>query len=287
MPDPTDPPPAEPKSLFDRVIETTPIVLTVVATVFAGLSGSEMNLAMYWRSVAAQDQSLATDQWTLAGFKRDRALTVETAADALRAVHGAGPPPPTGTPAADWLRGDGPPTPELPPIDDPALNALLAAVRDKTADAGPLAARVPPARVTAAIAAAEAAWQRTDAAWGPVTKQAGEIARAGVAVNPDAAARVALQVAWLSLEGRRYRAEAGVNQQLGFLFEARVRVTAAVSDRHRAKSQSFFYVMLVAQAGVVIASVALARRKMSVFWVLASAAGVVAVLAGLYVYLTS
>ncbi len=47
------------------------------------------------------------------------------------------------------------------------------------------------------------------------------------------------------------------------------------------------WVMLVAQAGVVIASVALARRKMSVFWVLASAAGVVAVLAGLYVYLTS
>src|SRR5579885_3194995 len=85
-----DAPPVEepPKSLFDKFGAALPVALTAVATAFAGMSTSEMSQAMYWRSAAAQDQAKANDQWSLAGFKRDRSLIVQAAAAQLRAAAG-------------------------------------------------------------------------------------------------------------------------------------------------------------------------------------------------------
>jgi len=39
--------PAKPKSTFEKIVSTTPIALTVIATVLAGLSSSSMNLGQY------------------------------------------------------------------------------------------------------------------------------------------------------------------------------------------------------------------------------------------------
>src|SRR5690242_6950540 len=84
----TAPPADEPKSLLDKLGAALPVGLTALATVFAGMSTGALQQAMYWKSQAAQDQSRATNQWTLAGFKRDRALIMEAAAAQLRAASG-------------------------------------------------------------------------------------------------------------------------------------------------------------------------------------------------------
>src|SRR5437588_10308630 len=92
----------EPQGLLDKLGAALPIALTAIATAFAGMSTSELSYAMYWRSAAAQDQAKANDQWTLAGFKRDRSLIVQSTAAILQAVAGAQPP------------ANGQPTPEPP-----------------------------------------------------------------------------------------------------------------------------------------------------------------------------
>src|SRR4051812_2287444 len=91
-PSPPGAPVAEaPKTLVDRLGVALPVGLTALATVFAGLSTGALQQAMKWKTQAGQDQARATNQWTLAGFKRDRALIMEAAAAQLRAACGYAP----------------------------------------------------------------------------------------------------------------------------------------------------------------------------------------------------
>jgi hypothetical protein len=55
--------PAHKRTAWETIIITTPVLLTVMATVLAGLSSSEMSLAQYYRSTSAQMQSKVSDQW--------------------------------------------------------------------------------------------------------------------------------------------------------------------------------------------------------------------------------
>jgi hypothetical protein len=71
------------KSWRLAALTATPIVLTVVATALAGLSTSEMTLAQYHRSLAAQNQSKASDQWGFFQAKRLRGTGMEEGFDAL------------------------------------------------------------------------------------------------------------------------------------------------------------------------------------------------------------
>ena len=68
-----------------------PIVLTVMATILAGLSSSEMTQSMYFRSLAAQHQSKAGAQWAFFQAKRIRGTTMESGGDLILAL--ADPPP--------------------------------------------------------------------------------------------------------------------------------------------------------------------------------------------------
>jgi hypothetical protein len=69
--------PAPPKGVWGTILTTTPIVLTVLATAFAGLSSSEMTQSMYFRSLAAQHQSKAGDQWGFFQAKKIRGTSLE------------------------------------------------------------------------------------------------------------------------------------------------------------------------------------------------------------------
>ncbi len=71
-------------NIWDRVLTSTPIVMTVLATVLAGLSSSEMTLAQYHRALAAQNQSKAGDQWSLFQAKRIRGSNLEMTIDLLQ-----------------------------------------------------------------------------------------------------------------------------------------------------------------------------------------------------------
>src|SRR5438477_9536417 len=76
----------QPKTFWNTISVATPVVLTVFATVLAGLSSSEMTLAQYHRSMAAQNQSKASDQWSFFQAKRIRGTEVQRTIRLLQAL---------------------------------------------------------------------------------------------------------------------------------------------------------------------------------------------------------
>src|SRR5438128_6028362 len=74
-----------PQTLWNTVLTATPVVLTVLATVLAGLSSRELTLSQYHRALAAQNQSKAGDQWNFFQAKRSRRTNHENTADLLQA----------------------------------------------------------------------------------------------------------------------------------------------------------------------------------------------------------
>lgn len=79
---PTEPP----RGFWDRVRHATPVVLTVLATIFAGMSSSEMTRAQYYRALAAQHQSKVSDQWGFFQAKRIRGTTYDSTVTLLHAL---------------------------------------------------------------------------------------------------------------------------------------------------------------------------------------------------------
>jgi hypothetical protein len=74
------------KSVWESILTATPVVLTVLATILAGLSNSEMTQAQYHRSLAAQYQSKAGDQWAFFQAKKIRSTQLESTAEQLHAT---------------------------------------------------------------------------------------------------------------------------------------------------------------------------------------------------------
>jgi hypothetical protein len=74
------------KSAWESILTITPVVLTVLATILAGLSNSEMTQAQYHRSLAAQYQSKVGDQWAFFQAKKIRSTQLESMAEQLHAT---------------------------------------------------------------------------------------------------------------------------------------------------------------------------------------------------------
>jgi hypothetical protein len=292
--------PEEPRGLITKLGAALPIGLTAIATVFAGMSTGELQKAMYWKSQAAQDQAKATNQWTLFGFKRSRALEMETAAARSRADSGylrfqflPGGDGSTGVTgdAAKWLNGEGPPRTELPPPEYANLAQLVKDIKDRKPehDLQALAGKIPVEVINKAIDDAENFIEKTtNKEWDDVVKTAKILARKVIDESArnktdepvDAAKKAradAVQGMVFAMEDRRYRGEGALNNALGYLYEARVKFSSAESDKHRKKSEHFFYAMLVAQIGAVISSLALARKTGSLLWLFAGLAGALAI----------
>jgi len=85
---------------------------------------------------------------------------------------------------------------------------------------------------------------------------------------------------------RRYDKEANYNRTTATVSEIQVRKSSFESDRHRGRSKLFFYAMLMAQAGVTIATLSLAIKRGSLLWGLATIAGSLAICWTAYVYLS-
>src|SRR5581483_4756145 len=118
MPDttPAGAKPEEPRTLLDKIGPAIAVGLTALAAVFGSMATGQLQQAMYWKSQAAQDQARATNQWSLSGFKVDRAAIMQTSAAVLRALSGYGKndfaynaADPAEKHAHDWLQGKGPP----------------------------------------------------------------------------------------------------------------------------------------------------------------------------------
>ncbi len=292
-PSPETPAAEPPPSLLDKLAVAIPVAMTAIATVFAGLSSGELQKAMFWRTAAGQDQARATNQWTFAGLKRNRSLIMEGTAAGLLAGGVALPDflalasGDDEKEAARWLAGKDEKGKELPPrVDfprpDEKTRAVLDAIRDRKPEEEILkmASQVKPAEINAAIDAAADFIATTDRKWDSPVKKAGVLVKKAKASDAAAA-----KAAWFAMEQRRYRAESFMEQQLGFLYDARVHVVTAVSDKHRQRSQNFFYAMLAGQIGAVVATLALSRKTSTTLWLLAGLLGVSALGYGGFVHL--
>lgn len=306
--------PEKPKSFIEKVGPALAVGLTAIAAVFGSMSAAQLQQAMYWKSQAAQDQSKSTNQWTLAGFKRDRALTMDAAAKQLRAMSEYAPatfpadalppirvkkddPHPEETrkqlaeaqkEAVAWLEKRDVPPVSVPEIKDANIQAIRKAIenRESVAEELKIAAKVDTDAITHAIDEAEKNAEQIDKQWDATVKAAAEVASYADEKKPaPAKERTARQAAGYELEERRYRAESKLNQGIGFLYDIRVKVSMATSDQHRRKSVLLGYAMLVAQIGAVAASLALARKRQISLWVVATMIGLGALAFGGYALL--
>ena len=305
-----------PQTPWGKILTATPVIMTVIATLLAGLASSEMTRAQYDRSLAAQEQNKASDQWGFFQAKRLRGAFQINSLELLQQITSV--PPldlaslrtaaqnaqlaPEAKSALSDMLDSAPGRQALDalqearlPVPPPAvtLNAdlqtviqAIEAARPET-EIAPLARKVKPQAIEDALAAAADEARKFDAAVKPINTLIDRlddwIARAA-ALGPQ---RQAFAAARLRFTAMRYEAEARLNQTVGYLYELEIRQSNVSADRHHERSERFFYGMLGAQAAVIIATFAMASRQRNLLWSLAALAGLVAVALAIYVYFCS
>jgi hypothetical protein len=278
-----------PSTTWGRILTATPVVMTVIATALAGLASSEMTRAQYSRSLGAQQQSKAGDQWNFFQAKRLRSTLQRNALDILQGtteVHPldaavlekAGADPQT---LAALQQGQLPETGPGPAVS-PALEASLRAVENSD-DLPKAFYQIEGAELTEALRAAQNRSKAFDVAISPVNQAVDRLEKS--LAGGDKALSRDFTVARLRYTAARYETEARLNQAIANLYELQVRKSNFVAERHHKRSQRFFYGMLAAQAAVIISTFSLAAQKRSLLWMLAAAAGAAAIAFAVYVYL--
>ena len=279
-----------PPSKWGKVLGATPIVMTVIATLLAGLASSEMTKAQYVRSLAAQLQSKAGDQWGYAAAKKTRGALAHNSLDLLAATADVRPLDAAilsdagAATVAALTKGD------LPAAErakfDAEIQSALDAVGNSAAEkdiAGQLV-KIKDDALAAALGSAQAAALAFDTAAKPITKAADKLDESLMGAG-DKNAFASFAAARLRYTAARYDAEAQLNQSIASIYELQIRKANLTAEQHHARSGKFFMGMLAAQAAVIIATFALAARKKNFLWSIAAGAGVLAVVFSLYVYL--
>ena len=265
-----------PQTGWGKILSATPIVMTVIATLLAGLASSEMTRAQYDRAMGAQLQSKAGDQWGYFQAKKLRGAMQRNSLELLQAttdVH------PIENPALEKI-----PSLAAPALDT-NLQAALEAVEMEKPEAeiaGNLRA-VDDKALAAALRAARDQARDFDIALAPANQAIAQLEKSLPAGDKSAARDLA--AAKMRFSGARYDAEAALNQNIGYLLELQVRKANLSAERHHSRSQKFFFGMLAAQAGVIVSTFAMAARKRNLLWTLAATAGIAAVAFAIYVYL--
>jgi hypothetical protein len=283
-----------PQTTWGRILIATPVVMTVVATLLAGLASSEMTRAQYNRSFAAQQQAKAGDQWNFFQAKRLRGTMQLSTLDLLKGTVSVRPLDEAGLKrfgeldaavSAALLKGDLPPVPGPAASEGPLKSALEAVDRMKPEpEIRSLLASVKDATVDETIQAARDRAAAFDAATTPISRNVDRVEKAIAASGPADLARD-ITAARLRYTAARYEAEARLNQAIANLYELQVRMSNMAAERHHRRSERFFLGMLAAQAAVITATFALAARQRSILWGLAAGVGVVAIAFAVYVYL--
>lgn len=257
-------------------MSVTPVVMTVVATLLAGLASSEMTRAQYDRALGAQLQSKAGDQWSYFQAKKLRGAMQRSSLDLLEA-------------SADIHAIDNPalrkiPTLPLPQLE-PSLEAALQAVEKQAPEseiAEHLKSVADPALATA-LQTAKANVQAFDAALAPANRELEKLEQ--LASGGDKNARQDAVAAKMRFNALRYDAEAKLNQNIASLLELQVRKANISAERHHKRSGKFFFGMLAAQAAVIVSTFAIAARQRNFLWSVAAVAGLAAIIFAIYVYL--
>jgi hypothetical protein len=296
-----------PQTTFGKILSATPVVMAVVATMLAGLASSEMTRAQYDRSLGAQQQAKAGDQWSFFQAKRLRGALQLSSVELLENVVEVRPLDAAaiqgelaGTEAAKALateagkqalealrKGEMPVAPtqaDLAPEIKAAMQGYEALVPDS--EMARLLANVTDESLEKAVKTARDQTQAFDAFTKPINQLIDMVDRA---IAPQDAGKKALSRDFSAARSRynasRYEIEARLNQAIANLYELQVRKSNISAARHHVRSQWFFFGMLGAQAGVIISTFAMAARNRNLLWSLAAGAGIVAIAFAIYVYL--
>ena len=265
-----------PPTKWGKILSATPVVMTVVATLLAGLASSEMTRAQYDRALGAQLQSKAGDQWSYFQAKKLRGAMQRNSLELLQATAEVNL---ISQPAFDKV---------VEPAAlqfDPKVEAALHAVdkQKPETEVTSLLSSVADAALAAALQTAKDNVVAFDTATAPALQALAQLEKA---LTPgDKAGTRDLTATRMRYNGARYEVEARLNQNIANLYELQVRRANMAAERHHRRSGKFFLGMLAAQAAVIISTFAMAAQKRSFLWTVAAVAGVTAIVFAIYVYL--
>jgi hypothetical protein len=278
-----------PPSKFGKILGATPIIMTVIATMLAGLASSEMTKAQYDRAMAAQLQSKAGDQWSYFQAKKLRSAVAHNTLDLLVASTDIAPLEPSVLPGADAatiaaLTKDQLPDATPAKFDENVQAALEAMENSKSeSDIAGALAKVKPAQLAESLVAAQEAAMAFDNATKSINKVSDKFDE--TLMTADRRAFRDFSAGRLRYTSSRYDAEARLNQAIAGIYELQVRQNNYSAEKHHRRSAKFFYGMLAAQMAVIISTFAIAARQKNFLWSIAAAAGTAAVAFAAYVYL--
>ncbi len=265
-----------PQTKWGKILLSTPVIMTVIATLLAGLASSEMTKAQYDRALGAQLQSKAGDQWAyfqakkLRGAMQQNSLALLTATAEIRTIENA---------ALEKI-----PTP-APASMDEKVKAALEAIENQMPETE-IAALLKPVDDKSLAAALQSAKDNVlafETLTAPASLVLDQLEKS-LPASDKAAARD-LTAAKMRYNAIRYEAEARLNQTIASFYELQVRKANISAERHHKRSGKFFFGMLAAQAAVIVSTFAIAAQKRSFLWSIAAVAGLAAVTFAIYVYL--
>ncbi len=263
-----------PQTHWGKILLATPVVMTVVATLLAGLASSEMTKAQYDRALGAQLQSKAGDQWSYFQAKKLRGVMQRNSYDLLTAT-AEFPDPGLAVPKV--------PIPVILQTDPKIQSALRALeVQKPEAEIAELLKPIEESSLAAALQSAR------DNALAFDQEVAGSMKQLEETVKVDATAKFSLRrstAAKMQFGAARYEAEARLNQTIASIYELQVRKINVSAERRHRRSGKFFYGMLSAQAAVIVSTFAIAAQKRNFLWSVAALAGIAAIVFAIYVYL--
>ncbi len=279
-----------PPSKWGKVLGATPIVMTVIATMLAGLASSEMTKAQYDRSLAAQLQAKAGDQWGYAATKKTRGALARNSLDLLAATTEIQPLNPTILSGADAATMAALSKGELPMVQRAKFSSEIQSALDALGNSDPekeisdRLVKVKNDALATALLAAQQAALTFDMDAKPITKATDKLDESLMAAG-DKNSFASFAAARLRYTGARYDTEAQLNLSVASIYELQIRKANVSAEKHHRRSGKFFIGMLAAQAGVIVSTFAIAARKKNFLWSLAAGAGVLAVIFSIYVYL--
>jgi len=278
-----------PQNKWGKILGATPIVMTVIATMLAGLASSEMTKAQYARSLAAQLQSKAGDQWSYFQAKKLRSSVARNSLDLLAATSEVTPLEASALPGADAATVAALTKNQLPDAVPAKFEGDVQAALDAVENSRPESEiatalnKVAPATLANSLTAAQNAATDFDNASKSVNKAVDKFDETLMA--GDKIVFRSFSAARLRYMAARYDAESRLNMSVALIYELQVRKGNYEAEQHHRRSSKFFFGMLAAQMGVIISTFAIAARKRNFLWSLAAAAGAAAVGFSVYVYL--
>ncbi len=278
-----------PQTKWGKILGATPIIMTVIATMLAGLASSEMTKAQYDRSLAAQLQSKAGDQWSYYQAKKLRSAVARNNLDLLAATVDVKPLDPAVLEHADAVTIASLAKNEIPAATpakfDEGVQAALEVMESSKPEPeiATALAKVKDATLAESLIAAKDAATTFDNATKAINKASDKFDEKLMFGDKDTFR--AFSAARLRYASARYETEARLNQSIANIYELQVRKGNISAEKHHRRSGKFFFGMLAAQMAVIISTFAIAARQKNFLWSVAATAGLAAVSFSLYIFL--